>query len=59
MKNKYKQLKTKEKRKSKDLEDLKPKAQAKAFVGKSYNKLSIQKEIYDELLDERVDEYEK
>ena len=43
----------------KDLEDLKPKAQAKAFVGKSYNKLSIQKEIYDELLDERVDEYEK
>ena len=38
------------------LKDLKPKEQTKAIEGRSYNKLSIQKENYDRLLSERVDE---
>ena len=38
------------------LKDLKPKEQTKAIEGRSDNKLSIQKENYDRLLCERVDE---
>ena len=38
---------------------LKPKGQTKAIEDKSDNKLSIQKESYDRLLSERVDEIQK
>ena len=41
------------------LEDLKLKEQTKAIEGKSDDKLSIQKEKYDRLLSERVDEIQK
>ena len=43
----------------KALEDLKLKEQTKAIEGKSDDKLSIQKEKYDRLLSERVDEIRK
>ena len=57
-----KQIKTIEdqwKKQVKALEDLKLKEQTKAIEGKSDNKLSIQKEKYDRLLSERVDEIRK
>ena len=41
------------------MKDLKPKEQTKAVEDKSDKKLSIQKENYDRLLDERVDEIPK
>ena len=57
-----KQIKTIEdqwKKQVKALEDLKLKEQTKAIEGKSDDKLSIQKEKYDRLLSERVDEIRK
>ena len=57
-----KQIKTIEdqwKKQVKALEDLKLKEQTKAIEGKSDDKLSMQKEKYDRLLSERVDEIRK
>ena len=58
-----KQIKTiedQEQNQIKTLEDLKPKGQNKKSIeGKSNDKISIQKEIHNELLDERVDEIRK
>ena len=57
-----KQIKTIEDQGQKQVEalkDLKPKGQATAIESKSDNKLSIQKENYDRLLSERVDEIRK
>ena len=57
-----KQIKTIEdqwKKQVKALEDLKLKEQTKAIEGKTDDKLSIQKEKYDRLLSERVDEIRK
>ena len=54
-----KQIKTIEDQGQKQVEalkDLKPKEQTKAIEGKSDNELSMQKETYNRLLDERLNE---
>ena len=57
-----KQIKTiedQDKKRVEALENLKPKEQTKATEDKSDNKLSIQKENFDRLLNEKVDEIQK
>ena len=57
-----KQIKTiedQDKKRVEALENLKPKEQTKAIEDKSGNKLSIRKENFDRLLNEKVDEIQK
>ena len=51
-----KTIKDQDKKRVEALENLKPKEQTKAIEDKSDNKLSIQKENFDRLLNEKVDE---